>query len=136
MRRLASLMLMGVFLLGTAGCGDTIVQVPTAPTPSSPVVSTTRVEFRVIGTHRGVTVRYVTAQDGTVQVTTDLPWIAAFSTTAESMFLSLDVATSGFLTGVQTPFITAQILVNGNVVRETTSNLYVTTLTLNYTFRR
>lgn len=138
-RRQAMLLLM-TGLSGVVSCGDDItVEAPTAPTPAPtppPAPKPDRVEFRVIGTHRNVLVRHVSSQDGTTQVTTDLPYFSSFTTLEQTMFLSLEASTnSSFVVGT-TPFLSIQIIVNGTVLREASSNLFFTTLSISLTYRR
>ena len=138
--RLASLAL----ALATAiaiGCGDrtTIVNPPTSP--SSPFgaptsSSVTPIEFRVTGTPASARVRYSTPADGDVQVVTALPYTAAFTTTADAVFLSLD-ATPIVLGSSTFPFFSVQIVVNHVVFREASSTDFLfTTLSVNGTWRR
>lgn len=122
------------------GCRDEINVLPSpTPTPVTPTPPPApvadRIEFRVLGTHRNVLVRHASAQDGTTQVTTDLPYFSTFTTLAPTMFLSLEASTlNSIVTG--TPFLQVQILVNGTVVREASSNQSFPTLSINITYRR
>jgi hypothetical protein len=112
--------LAAVILLLAAGCDRApqtiVISAPTptptpTPTPAPPTPAV--IEFRVLGTVSGVTVRYVSTQDGTNVVTTDLPFDVAFSTTAVDSFLSLQASAANC-----TGFLQVQILVNGVVVRD------------------
>ena len=74
---------------GLLGCDHNITVVTPTEPDSLPGPVPDRIEFRVIGTYRDVSVRHVNAADGTVQTQTDLPYLASFTTTRDSMFLSL-----------------------------------------------
>jgi hypothetical protein len=129
-RQLVFLVLLSASGCLLQGCEDEITIVaPTAPDPPpSPIPD--RVEFRVLGTFESVTVRHVTAQDGTAVVETGLPFFSAFQTTSAQMFLSLTVQANG------DGFLQLQILVNGNVVREATSTTDDPHLAISVTYRR
>lgn len=141
-RRQAMLLMLASGVSGIVGCGDDItVQAPNSPTPlptptPAPAPKPDRVEFRVIGSHRNVLIRHVSSQDGTTQVTSDLPYTSSFTTLEPTMFLSLEAnANSTFVTG-STPFLSIQILVNGTVLREASSNLFFASLLISLTYRR
>lgn len=107
----------------TAGlCGDrvTINNGPTGPTPVTPTVTTTRIEFRVSGNVPTVRIRYSDPSSGVNQTVTSLPFQAAFDTSLTSSFLSLDVSSVTAVL-IPNPFLSASILVNGNVFRQGTS---------------
>ena len=112
-----------VALLLVAGCGDTIVNnlPPTAPT-TPPAVVRTVIEFRVQGNASSVRVRYSSPLDGLAQVVTSLPYFNSFTTTADSMFLSLEAAPLTYPTIITSPFLAVQIVAGGVMFREATSN--------------
>lgn len=121
-------------------CGDTYITVPTAPTavtpPTVPVTPVT-IEFRALGTPTSVRVRTSAPADGLAQVVTTLPYFASFKTTSDTLFLSLEGTPliHGLL--ATSPFFAIQILVNGNLFRESTStNLFPETLLVSGTWRR
>jgi len=130
----------------TIGCSDTYVQVPVNPTPVPyptpgtggipvPVVQT-KIEFRAIGNPTSVRLRYSTPADGLVQVISALPYTGGFSTTAESVFLSLEGSPLSYSTNPY-PFFGVQIIVNGSVFREATAaDFLFQTLAVSGTWRR
>jgi hypothetical protein len=106
---------------------------PTSPTP----VTTSRVEFRVIGNATSARVRISTPLDGLTQVVTTLPYFASFRTTEDSVFVSLEVTPLSYSLLTTAPFLSAQIVVDGTLFREATSNeLLLNTLSVNGTWRR
>jgi hypothetical protein len=88
-----------------------------APTPIPPLPVPTNIEYRVTGTHRDVTITYVTSTQGTTVLRTDLPWFLSYETLAKSTFVYLQAEGSTFNT-VEGPLI-VQIFVNGVLFRET-----------------
>jgi len=126
--------------LTITACGDTIVNVPTTPTPTTPAtppVVRSTIEFRVVGNASSVRVRYSAPADGLTQVVTTLPYQNSFVTTAESMFLSLEGTPVSYPFAVVFPFLSIQIVVNGNTFREATANEFLlNTLQVSGTWRR
>ena len=127
----------------TVACGDrtTIVNPPTSPTspfgPPTTSSTITPIEFRVTGTPASARVRYSTPSDGDVQVITALPYTAAFTTTADAVFLSLDATPIASSTLNSFPFFSIQIVVNHVVFREASSTDFAfTTLAISGTWRR
>lgn len=120
-------------------CGDTIVNVPTAPQtvePKKPDVVTTTIEFRALGNPSSVRVRYSSPADGLTQVVTTLPYSNRFTTTETSLFLSLDVTPLGY-TVIANPFLGIQIVVGGTTFREATSSEFLLNpLSVSGTWRR
>lgn len=134
-------LILALFGLSLFACGDTIVNVPTAPTTTTPVTATpapkTTIEFRVLGNATAVRVRYSTPIDGLTQVVTSLPYGNSFSTAATSMFLSLEVTPISYPLLSGNPFLAIQIVVNGALFREATANdLTLTTLSVSGTWRQ
>lgn len=128
--------------LTCAACGDTIVNIPTQPsqvqqTPTTPPVVKSTVEFRVTGNPTSVRVRFSAPSDGISQVVTTLPYTTSFSTTADTLFLSLDATPIAYSFATDFPFLSIRILVNGAVFREATSNEFLLhTLAIDGTWRR
>jgi len=90
---------------------------PIAPTPlPPPIVVATRIEYRVTGTHRDVTITYTTSTAGTTVVKTDLPWFVTYDTLAARTFVFVQADGSSFNT-VEGPLI-VQIFVDGALFRE------------------
>jgi hypothetical protein len=125
--------------LGNVGACDrddsTTVNVnpPGGPTP---VVRNTAI-FRVTGNASSVRVRYSNPTDGLLQVVTALPYSAAYSSTADSIFLSLEATPLSFPFAVTHPFTSAQIYVNDTLFREASSNDFLSsTLFVSGTWRR
>jgi hypothetical protein len=129
-----------IIALVTIGCGDTYINVPspTAPTsPSEPVITSVKIEYRVTGNAASVKVRYSNEQDGLIQTVTTLPFFSTFSTNQSSAFVSLEVTPLTMYDYVQTPFISLQIFVNGNLFKEATANSFVQqTISVDGTWRR
>lgn len=130
-------------LLLAAGCektyfinsGDGGSATPTAP--SNPVVNDTKVEFRVVGTASSVRVRFSSPADGINQTVTTLPYSVSFNTTQSAIFLSLDVTPISYPTLFGPNFLVAQIVVNGSLFREASSqDSLLNTLTVSGTWRR
>jgi hypothetical protein len=109
--------------LTVAGCGDTIVNVPTTPTPTqtTPVVVKHTVQFRAQGNPSSVRIRYSTPVDGLGQVVTSLPYFQTFTITGDSVFLSLEATPISYGYAVIYPFLSIQIAVDNIVFREATS---------------
>ena len=127
-------------LLLCLGCGDTVVNVPTAPTPTptaTPEIARNQIEFRVNGNPSSVRVRYSTPADGLAQVLTSLPFQNGFSTTATSVFLTLEATPIQYQGIMVFPFLSVQIVVNDTVFREATSaDFSLQTLSVSGTWRR
>jgi hypothetical protein len=121
-----------------AGCDREItINLPTEPTPTTPAVVRSTIEFRVIGNPTSVRVRYSTPTDGLTQVVTTLPYSTAFTTVVDSMFLSLEVTPIAYSLITNYPFLSIQIVANGALFREATSNEFIlNTLQVNGTWRR
>ena len=81
-----------------------------------PVVHT--VEFRVLGTVPLADITYGSAQDGTSQTQTTLPWAASFKTSRSSLFVYLSARST--FSGT----ISAQIFVDGQLFREASNNFF------------
>lgn len=120
------------------GCGDTIIhnELPTTPTETAPKVVSTTIEFRVTGNLSLVRVRYSDTIDGIEQTVTGLPYFFSFSTTKDTMFVSLDVTPVTLNSIVENPFLTAKILINGELFREGSSTDLLTSLVVNGQWRR
>jgi hypothetical protein len=107
-------------------CGDVIVNNPVAPKESTPTTPTpvprTTIEFRVVGNAAAVRVRYSTPLDGLTQVVTSLPYGNSFTTTATTMFLSLEATPLSYPILSGNPFLAIQIVVGGVLFREATAN--------------
>lgn len=86
------------------------------PIPEPPVVKTITVEYRVTGTIPNTNITYFSAQQGTAQVTTDLPWTVRYTTSELHPFLFLQAETP--FDNVTTGSLTVQIFVNDVLFRE------------------
>jgi hypothetical protein len=138
MRRALFVAVMAVALMGIR-CGDTIVTIPTAPQEKekAPEIIRTTIEFRVVGNASAVRVRYSAPQDGLTQVITSLPYSSGFTTTSESMFLSLEALPIAYPLVLNFPFLSVQIVAGGNVFREASSNEFILNpLLISGTWRR
>jgi hypothetical protein len=113
-------------------CGDTVINVPTTPTPipdttKAPPVVKTVIQFRVLGNATSVRVRYSTPDDGVTQVVTSLPYFVTRTITGDSLFLSLEGTPISYGFSVLYPFLTVQIVVNNTVFREASSQDFMLT---------
>lgn len=101
---------------GQQGVRAPVGVVTPTPIPEPPVVPTITVEYRVTGTIPNTNITYFSAQQGTAQVTTDLPWTVRYTTTDLHPFLFLQAETpfDNFTTGS----LTVQIFVNDVLFRE------------------
>ena len=125
----------------TIACGDTIVNVPTTPTPvatpTTPAVVKHTMQFRVNGNATSVRVRYSTPVDGLAQVITSLPYFNTQTVSTDSMFLSLEATPIGFGFAVLYPFLSVQIVVDNTVFREaTSSDFFLTPLSVSGQWRQ
>jgi len=112
-------------LAGALGCTDVDIEAPLAPSPTTPVVTRDRVEYRASGTSATVLIRYATADDGLTQLQTTLPFSVQFINERPSTFLSVE-ATPVSTAFVNFPFLSVQIYVNGTLFREASSTTYGT----------
>jgi hypothetical protein len=101
-------------------CGDTIINVPTEPTPKPAPVLKHTVQFRVLGNASSARIRYSTPVDGLGQVVTSLPYFNTLQVDGAAAFLSLE-ATPVSYGYVMYPFLSVQIAVDNVVFREATS---------------
>jgi hypothetical protein len=127
-----------VALVAGCGCGsDVNVYNPTQPSPAAVVaVTKSTISFRVFGNASQVRIRYSTPLDGLTQVVTSLPYANSFSTTETSLFLSLE-GTPLVYPVVLSPFLNVQIVADGVLFREATSNDFTANpLTVSGTWRR
>ena len=138
-----------ILVLAGFGCAScdrtTVIFPPTAPsgttTETTQVVQApqpvnSRIEFRVTGNPSSARVRYSTPTDGLIQVVTTLPFFTSFNTTADNLFVSLEVTPISYSV-FQFPFLSAQIIANGNLFREVTSNEFLlNTISVNGTWRK
>jgi hypothetical protein len=128
-------------------CSDTNIIVPTSPTsvvtnpnnpgnPNNPIVTQNKIEFRVSGNATGARIRYSNSNDGIAQVTSVLPFVFNITTNQQSIFLSLEATPTGYSSFTISPFVAAQIFVNGLLFRETASSDFLfTTITVSGTWR-
>jgi len=104
------------------GCGDTVINLPTPPTPiPTPTVVKHTIQFRVTGNATSARVRYSTPVDGLGQVVTSLPYFNTFQVAGDSVFLSLEATPINYGYGVLYPFLSIQIAVDNVVFREATA---------------
>jgi hypothetical protein len=134
-------LIVALVALTLAACGDTVINVPTAPretTPTTPTpVPRTTIEFRVVGNASSARIRYSTPTDGLTQVVSSLPYFSSFSTTATSMFLSLEVTPLSYPLLSGNPFLAIQIVAGGVLFREATANdTTANTLSVSGTWRQ
>jgi len=123
-------------VLLAAGCGDTIVNVPTTPTPVPAAPVADLIQFRVDGNAASVRIRESDPLNGLSQTTTTLPYVAAFSNTQAFVFLSLEATPAAYPLTVTAPFLSVQIVVNGILFREASSVDRTATIAVSGTYRR
>ena len=122
-----------------SACGDTIVNVPTAPstTPAPVEAKPSTIEYRVSGNANSVRIRYSNVSDGLSQVVTTMPYVTRFTTKDTTMFLSLEATPISYPFSVTFPFLSVQIFVDGNLFREASSNEFLlNTLSVSGTWRK
>ena len=144
MSKFTVVLILSLFVIG---CSDTnviypplspstVVTTPTNPNNPQVPVTTNKIEFRVTGNATGARVRYSNSNDGIAQVTTVLPFVFNITTNQSSIFLSLEATPTGYGILTTTPFMAAQIFVNGLLFRETaSSDFFLSTLTVSGTWR-
>ena len=133
------LLLCALALAGASACGDTIVNVPSGPSAvtQTPTPTTSQIQFRITGNANSVKVRYSTPTDGLVQTVTTLSFFTSFNTSADNLFLSLEVTPISYSALVNYPFLSAQILVNNDLFREATStDFFLYTISVNGVWRK
>jgi len=121
--RARRLLLLLLLLAPVAACDDNAPRPdpPIAPTPTPiPPIVPTRVEYRVTGSHRDVTITYTSSTQGTTVIRTDLPWFLTYDTLAAHTFVFLQASGSSFNT-IEGPLI-VQVFVNGALFREARGN--------------
>jgi|KBSMisStaDraftv2_1062788.scaffolds.fasta_scaffold00662_9 hypothetical protein len=86
---------------------------PSTPTPTPPVVVRHTIEFRALGTTRAASLQYGSAQEGSTDISTIVPWSSSFTTTRSTLFV--------FITGRPDEFgfeLRVQIFIDGELFRE------------------
>jgi hypothetical protein len=133
-----SALALAVVALVAVSCTDirTGSATPTGPSgPSSPSHRAV-IEFRVTGNALGAVIRYGTSDDGTAQVTSALPFLIEVSTAQPQVFLSLDVTPTMFSFVNVSPFLSAQIVVDGLLFRQAiATDASLSTLSISGTWR-
>jgi len=124
----------------TIACGDTVINVPTAPAPvptPTPIVVKHTIQFRITGNATSVRVRYSTPTDGLAQVVTSLPYFATQTVGTDAMFLSLEATPISYGFQVLYPFLSVQVVVDNTVFREATSqDFFLTPLAVSGQWRQ
>jgi len=90
---------------------------PSTPTPTPPAVVRHTIEFRALGTTRSATLQFGSAQEGSTDLSTIVPWSSSFTTTRTTLFV--------FITGRPDEFgfeLRVQIFVDGELFREAASD--------------
>jgi hypothetical protein len=129
--------LLGVALIGllATACGDTNYSIA-APAQVQAPLNRTSIEFRVNGNASSAKIRFSNPVDGLTQVVTSLPYVTELTTQQPVLFLSLDVTPVSYPFFVANPFMSAQIIINGILFREATSNdTLLNTLSVSGTYR-
>lgn len=137
-----------LLVIGVSACDKTYFVNPTIPSqvgtvptgynPNTPVPATGhKIEFRVNGNALTARIRYSNPIDGLTQVVTTLPYSIILSTNQPTMFISLEATPFGYPLGLDFPFLSAQIFVNGFLFREATSSNFTTdTISVSGTWRQ
>jgi len=136
--RPAALVVAAMLSLATACGSDVNIYNPTEPSKPATVAAVVKssISFRVFGNASQVRIRYSTPLDGLTQVVTSLPYANTFTTTETSLFLSLE-GTPLVYPVVLSPFLNVQIVADGLLFREATSNDFTANpLTVSGTWRR
>lgn len=130
-----------LLLISTANC--TRITIPTQPSQTTPIVDTTpkvihdSIVFHVIGNAIAAKIRYSDSFNGLNQVTTTLPFQSTIDSTKDNTFLSLEATSTGYSALIDNPFLAIQILVNGNLFREASTNSFLNqTISISGTYRR
>jgi len=131
---------LGITLLLSAGCGDTIVN-PTGPSNVNQFGDSssqlTKIEFRVSGNADAVKVRYSIPIDGLTQTVTALPYSTTITTVSNNLLLSIEAAPISYPESVRIPFLSVQIFVNGVLFREAnSSDFFFNAISASGTYRR
>ena len=125
--------------LSLFGCTK-IVQIPTGPSDNTTTVTTplvNQVQYRVSGNATSAKIRFSSTADGLTQTVSSLPFFTSFSSTDPNLFVSLEVTPISYPFTVTSPFMVAQIYVNGSLFREASSaDFLLTTLSVFGTYRR
>ena len=137
-----SIILFLVTLVVVGACNRTYITSPSptpTPTPTTtplPVTSNT-IEFRVLGNATNVNIVYSFPTDGITLVTSVLPYDVSYSTSSDTVFLSLSATPITYPFSVLVPFLSVQIFANGNVFREaTSSDFLLNTISVSGTWRK
>lgn len=128
-----------VAMIGVSACSDVNVESPTraSDTSNSNNSAMSKIEFRVTGNATSVRIRSSDSNNGLSQVITTLPYTNTFTTSNDSLFLSLDATPINYSALTVFPFLSVQIFVNGILFREATSNEFLlNTLSVNGTWRK
>jgi hypothetical protein len=151
MKLAATLLISLIALTGGVGCDKTYI-IPTGPTattvtgngnpvpnptPGSPVVVSSKIEFRVTGNALGARIRISDAVNGLNQITTTLPYTFTVTTSLDSMFVSLESTPTSYGALTSNPFHSVQIFTNGVLFREASStDFFLSTVSVSGTWRR
>jgi len=106
-------------------CRDVVNVNQPSPTPSpttTPTPALNVIEYRVSGNPSKVNISYSFPTDGLTLVTTVLPYDISYSTSSNTVFVSLSATPVSYTSGIFTPFLSVQIFANGNIFREATSS--------------
>jgi len=101
-------------------CTDVIL-----PANPSEYVWKDKIEFRVTGNAITTRIRYE-GPDGLQQVISTLPFNTEFTSTKSSIFLTLEALPLNYPIPTLFPFLSVQIIVNGNIFREATFSDFTT----------
>lgn len=122
-------------------CGDTNINVPSGPSIATNGGGSTQqlnvIEYRVNGNASSAKIKYSFPTDGLTLVTSVLPYDTTYSTSLNTIFVSLEATPVSFPFNIVTPFTSVQIFANGSVFREATSSDFLLgAVSVNGTWRR
>lgn len=139
MRKLIPLIL----AVGIVACRDVVNVTSPTPTPTvsptptpTPIVLNT-IEYRVNSNASSVKITYSFPTDGLTLVTSVPPYDTSYSTTLNTVFVSLSATPVSYPFNILTPFTSVQIFANGNIFREATSSDFLLgTISVSGTWRK
>jgi len=117
-----------------------VIYPPTGPSQTTnvtPTITKDIVSFRVLGNAVGAKVRFSNSIDGLNQITTSLPFQQSIESAKDNAFFYLEATSNGYPASVSNPFLSVQIVVNGNLFREaSTTSVFFDTITVSGTYHR
>lgn len=131
-----------ILAVGIFACRDIVNVTNPSPTPTpTPTVIPTpqlnEIEYRVQSNATSVRISYSFPTDGLTLVTSVPPYDTVYSTSLNTVFVSLTATPVSFPFNILTPFTSVQIFANGSIFREaTTSDFLLGTISVSGTWRK